>query len=503
MVSKYYAECADIRTMLYRYTVLSNLFGVKFDNTTVNVSIPDDEINQILNSEYSEQKERVLFLCAAGVLRYNNIRDLIIKNNTDYLCDVIELEKQLIADEEKNIDLRTDYVVLEQSLLVAANSKKSELLVSANFAEVCKELRKAQNDIAVVDGYIACSKEYCRFLREINFKFVKIDPDTKEITEYKNLDNDNFFNNIIENALPLSQIQTALYSEDIERQSKAYDTIFVSDGFLCLAYLNVYNKMFGKDFIRYTVNNNISVDASNIDNLYNAYIDDKKLTFSIKGYIRRRKICGNKINHYDYDWNTVANNELIASELKSSENFTDVIKLQRGIDIKDNCSDDELIQKALKKYKRSRMLPDRFLAEIFFNDTTLYYVYSFSEDKFSYVNGQEFSKQLFDFNKVWGVVRKAASEHKIVLIGDEITFPYLSEIAADEQQYAIELAREQYERQKSVRKSSNKISTLKQLLSGAESKISEKEAAEAEKANKYAEAKAKMNNRIVNTTTTT
>ena len=110
MSGKYYSDNVNIRTMMYRYAVINSLLGLRFDDIDVSLKLAKEDISNILNESYSEQKERILFLCASGVLNYQKIEQLIIHNNVDFLEDVMALENQLMADEEKSDDARIPYM---------------------------------------------------------------------------------------------------------------------------------------------------------------------------------------------------------------------------------------------------------------------------------------------------------------------------------------------------------------------------------------------------------
>lgn len=497
MESKYISYDADMRTMMYRYSVLANYMGINFegaDKTSEKLSKADAE--EILRENYSEQKERILFLCGTGVLNYDNIKPLIIRNNTTFIDDVIALEQQLMADTDKSDDERVPYSILENSLIVSAISKKyNNVLTTVDFSQIMSSLRMCP-DVSVVNGLIACKSDYIEFLREIGLDFVKINADTGNVELYDEIRNDKFFDTLISNLVSISDIKEAFDSDDVELKSKAYDYPFAADSKKCLDYLKVYNKVFGKEFLK-----DFSGKSEDIENAYDDFVNYKKLTINISGYVRRRKVCGDTVNHYDYDYNVIENNELTKSELVKGQDYNAVVKLSKE-DAKGDFSSEMMLEKALNKYKKQIILPDRFVAEIFYDKQIHYFVYDYNTDKFTAVSADLFTKQLFDFNKVWGLVRKAAAERRIIAVGNNITFPYLDELSHEEQLYAIEIAREQYERQKAQRNASGQISTLKKLISnakeGAEAQAAEKAAAEEAKKARLAEAQAKKNNRINN-----
>ena len=459
---KYYSDSADMLTMAYRYTVLNSFLGIKFNDAEPECTLPREDAKEILAEEYSEQKERLLFLVASGVLKYKNVKHLIIGNVHDFLDDVVELEEQLMSDEELS------FSILEEALLVSSATKLSDKLVKYDFNTVLSELKK-HPDISVENGLVSCrNKEYEMFLKNIGLVFVRINDD-----------------GIICKADKITE-----------------DNFYVSDVYRTMLYLNVYDKIFGKDFIEKIIGRN-DINGDNIQEEYERYVIEQRLTFDIHGYIRRRNICGSIINHFDYDFNRIEDNKLIESTLTENESFSATITLSEN-DVKSACADSELVGKALNKYKRTKILPEDFLAEIFYNGVTMYFVYSKSDDKFRKVDSSEFSAQLFDFDKIWSVVRKASAENKIMLVNGNLSFPYIDEILPEEQIYALAMAKEQYVLKMQQKKSSSNISTLKKLIAGAKNELDVKNEEKIQKQQikqqKFEEAKMKLANRIQNST---
>lgn len=460
---KYYSNSADMLTMAYRYTVLTSFMGIKFDDAEPESTLQREDAKKILSEEYSEQKERLLFLVASGVLNYDKVKHLIIGNVYDFLDDVIQLEEHLLSDEE------LPFSTLEASLLISSATKMLNELVEYDFITVLSELKKHPDMSITENGLVRCeNKEYEMFLKNIGIPFVRVN-DNGIVCKTDNITEDNFF---------------------------------VADVYRAMLYLNVYDKIFGKDFIKKIIGRN-DINSDNIQEEYERYVTEQRLTFDIHGYVRRRNICGSIINHFDYDFNKIEDNKLVESNFTETESFSATITLSEN-DVKSPCSDAELVGKALKKYKRTKILPEHFLAEIFYNGITMYFVYSQNDDEFRKVDNSEFSAQLFDFDKIWSVVRKASAENKIMLVNGKLSFPYLDEILPEEQIYALAMAKEQYTIKMLQKANSNNISTLKKLIAGAKSEIEmkneEKMLKQQFKQQQYEASKAKLANRIQNST---
>lgn len=504
-MNKYYAENIDIRTMLFRYTVLSNLFGLKFDNCDSEQKLAKNEISDILKGMYSEQKERLLFLYASGVINHDTLMSLIQYNNADFLSDIVDMEKYLLNDEGKDINARIPYKIYNSAISLCAASKKHSTLEPINFIEAIEALRLDYQHIAVINGLIACDDMLMDYMRDVGLEFVKYDVGADRVELYDNINNDSYYAdfksrntfdlNVLADIIQNSPVGNSENGYPEETVNTAMDYPYIADSRTFLSYLKVYDKAYGKEFLT-QLNGAYTED---IQKAYQTFLNEMKLKFKISGYARRRKICGDKINHFDYDYNTIKDNELVSHELKKEDNLNDTINLPETYISMDKSG---LMRKALYEYAKKRVLPDKFVAEMYYSEEIYYFVYDRDKDIFNELDTEAFTRDLFNFNKVWSVVRKAAAERKIVSDGTNVRFIYLNEIPEEEQEYAKALAKEQFEKQQEMRKSSASMSTLKQLISNAQNakaaEETKKQQQNSDSENNSAAYKSKLGNRIIN-----
>lgn len=252
----------------------------------------------------------------------------------------------------------------------------------------------------------------------------------------------------------------------------------VTDYKALLCYSYVYDLLYGREFIKYACDNHIPYDE-NYAAAYEKYLKKIKLTFNIKAYTKKRNICGNKVNYFDYAFNTVENNELVQTALNADEAYSAEIVL----DVNENYTDAELTVKALNKYKNSRQLLDKTVIEIMHGNNILLYIYD--NGNFTAIDSTSFRNQLFDFDKIWSVIQLCSRDGSLKRVNNTITIPqkYLNEIEPNQREYAERMISEQYSRMLRNRRVNPLVQSLNDLKVAAEQNM---EAIQKEKAEKAA-----------------
>ena len=220
----------------------------------------------------------------------------------------------------------------------------------------------------------------------------------------------------------------------------------------------------------------------NYSSEYEKYLSSVKLCFDFKAYPRKREICGNKVNYYDYAVNSIEENRLVSSELNAADDYTVALRL----DVDEALQDSELTEKALRKYRSSRQLTENMVIEVTHAGKTDIYIYRNGD--ISPVDTAEFRRQLFDFNKIWSIIQLCSREKKIRRSGDVITLPqeFMDEIAPDQREYANNMIKEQYMLLMKKRQDNKHLQTLNDIRAAASKNMkkiadekAEKEAAKA------------------------
>lgn len=458
----YISEDADMQTMIFRYSVLVDVFGARLPNELKCENKLSDELKKkILRRPYTEQIDRLIFLYGTGIISENALKNLVLHNDSDFLSDVLELENEVRKNEGADETDILSYEQLQKIILLCANSKKYEDLSSVSFNEVL-EIISSSHVFITNDGFIRCDKDLTSFLNDIEEPFGFYDTDSDEMR--------------IEAAEYVSAAVSDNYDILSDKSPVAFDCSHVR------YVLKVYDKLYGKDFITYAVEYGLPFDEDYF-NEYEKYLNNVKLCFDFKAYPKKREICGNKVNYYDYAVNSIEENKLVSSELNAADDYTVSIKL----DVDEPLSDSELIEKAMRKYRTSRQLIDEMIIEVTHAGKTSIYIYK--DENISAVDAAEFRRQLFDFNKIWGIIQMCSREKKIKRSGDVITLPqeFIDEIPPDQREYANNMIKEQYRLLVQKRQSNKHLQTLNDIRAAASENMKKIAAEKAEKAAKKAE----------------
>ena len=82
----YISEDADMQTMLFRYSIMVDVFNARLPQELVCKNKLDDELKKkILRKPYTEQIDRLIFLYGVGVLNTEAIKSLVLHNDSDFL----------------------------------------------------------------------------------------------------------------------------------------------------------------------------------------------------------------------------------------------------------------------------------------------------------------------------------------------------------------------------------------------------------------------------------
>ncbi len=449
--------------MIFRYLIISEVWGMELPKDTKIKKLSDETIGTLKAEPHSEVIDRIIFLFGAGVISEETLLE-IVKNGREKLYgDIIAAENALTAD--KNPEDKLTFSQVENILLCAANSKKYPEMTPVTFSEA--QYIAGLPNIALVNGFAKVTDmEFYKFLVETGEKFGTVDKFAERIRIEESK----------ENLLECEEVENG------DVNSEYYP--FAVDLKRAAGYAAVYSKPYGRDFIAYSKENGLPVDEK-FENSYEEYLRKFKLHFTVKGYIRKRYICGDRVNWFDY-----------AADAESSALNADHIK-EIDLNVTEKYTDSELVSKAVEKFKNNVALPDNAVIEVFHNSKKELYIVKGSHTE--PLDNGKLHTMLFDFNKIWGIIQLCSRSRKIKVVNDKITIPetLMNEIDVNEREYAERMIKEQYIRMKEQRKNNKLIQTLSDIKSAAEAeraKMSEKQAVTEKKQNELAEKLANREN---------
>lgn len=453
----YISDDTDMQTMLFRYSIMVDVFNAHLPaELKCQYHLSDDLKKKILRQPYSEQNDRLILLFGMGIIGEATLKELVLHNKTDFLSDVIKLEDRVRTDEDKNESERLSYETLEQIILLCANSQKFDEFSPLPFEQAEKLI--SNSHIFIENGFVKCDKDMAMLVNESGGQMGYYDENSDSIFIEK------------------PEYVAAALADNYDVSSETAPIVTDYKALLCYSY--VYDLLYGREFIKYACDNHIPYDE-NYAAAYEKYLKKIKLTFNIKAYTKKRNICGNKVNYFDYAFNTVENNELVQTALNADEAYSAEIVL----DVNENYTDAELTVKALNKYKNSRQLLDKTVIEIMHGNNILLYIYD--SDNFTAIDSTSFRNQLFDFDKIWSVIQLCSRDGSLKRVNNTITIPqkYLNEIEPNQREYAERMISEQYSRMLRNRRVNPLVQSLNDLKVAAEQNM---EAIQKEKAEKAA-----------------
>lgn len=424
-----------VYSMMFRYAVISKVFGIEMPKDVEVQILSEDAAVQIKAETHSEKIDRLLFLYGAGVISEETALQLIITNKSDFFDDITAAENAVITDENSNAEDNLSNEQIESILLCSSNTKKYAEMQPISFAEA-QELAGLPH-ISLVDGLAKVTdSDYYKFLIDLGEQFGTVTKDDSIRTE--------------ENP------QYLLENEEVKKgdvKSQYYP--FPLNLKRLLRYSAVYDKPYGKDFIKFAKENSLPIDEK-YESRYEEYIKKIKLHFTVKSYNRKRHVCGDKINWFDY---------AAAADGSITDNLNADHAKEIDLDVFADYTDKELIRKAIDKFRSIIPLDEGTVIEVYHNsEKTLYLV---KKSGLESLDNEKFHVMLFDFNKIWGIIQLCSRSRQIKVIDGKITIPdnFMEEIEPTEREYAERIIKEQYLIMKERRKSNRLIRTLSELKS--------------------------------------
>lgn len=420
----YISEDADMQTMIFRYSVLVDVFKARLPNDVKCSQTLSSEISKkLLKEPYSEQNDRLIMLFGMGIIDEETVKNVILFNKSNWLEDAISLENLVRRNEEREIE--SDNKKLSAIFTVCANSRKYQEILGVPFETV--EKISASSYISTVNGFIRVEKSLLSFMCNAGIEF-----------GYYDSDNDSM---VSENPEYIKQAADSTeYDINSENAPIPFDYLALN------CCLDIYGKKYASDFMLYSQENNIPYSDS-FKTEYENYISEVKLCFDVKAYIKKRSICGNIVNYFDYAHNVMNDGKLVNATLEAEADYSAKIH----IDTDEVLSENELETMAIKKYLSSRQPREDMVIEVYHCKKIHLYVYRGNIfEQLTAENESLFRKQLFDFNEIWAVIKECSDSGKLLRTKDTIVMSseFMERIRPEWYIYAENIITDQFGKRK-------------------------------------------------------
>lgn len=469
---------AEKKKQIYEYCteeekVLSEFWRAVFIAKICNIQIPDDveikvitdnEMSEIAEEPYSDALAHLLIMYGAGFFSFENLAD-IAGDAARYKDEIYAAESFIIKQSGSDEEERVSEHIIQNILLCTINSKKYPEIQPVSF-ETARSLCDSTHTV-IRNGFV--------FVKDVNFmsllqdvgeplgrfwkdgiKVVTIDQVIGEFKDNKSIE-EKLDPKKTGNIMPCAEESEALKSDNLDNDVMP-DMPFVLNIKNVFYIHRIYDKPYAVQFIHYAKENGIPFDE-NFESEYTEYIRKNKRQFTVSAISRKRDICENKINWFDYGTTKYADKQII---IDSKFDITEHIDISNDVPDDREISDDELVELAAEKFLENKKLPDRSVIEITFcGKKVLYLLVGGKLDRT--LESDNFRRIPFDYNNVWTTVMEWSRSKLIQKKGDSIFVPAseMQKLPENDREYAKRMIEEQYSLKKGSNKMLQKLSELK------------------------------------------
>lgn len=454
----------NVTTAMYRFAVVSRVWGVPL-NDEVNVLNAGNR-SVIESCHMTETLERLLFLYGAGIIDFTVITELVYMGAEDVdISDVLEDAERLIITQIKEYnEVRIGKDIFTKIFLLCAAARKfmpDESLTFDEARSLC-----GSSTVKIVDNFVRVTdRRLLELMMSNNEPFGYFDRVNHRITTE---DKENILTN---DDVSAGNDEGKYYPVSLKPRR-------------VLFYDEISKLLYGADFLEYSIKLGYGL-GEDYKERYDKYIRRIKCLFNIRVYHRRRRVCGETYNIFDYVTNVNNTSEKPAKDIEI-ELIPDKEK-----------TTDELIHEALVRFCSKEPVQNETILEV--RNQGKIYLFVVCGDTFKPVDSETFHRRLFDYEKLWGIIHEYTMEHSIAVRDGcvEVPVELMKKFTDEEKPYAEALVKEQYARQ-SEQGSKKIISTLSVLISGAEEEFKKKEELEKHQAALKNEQAQKLNESMSN-----
>ena len=459
-IYNYCTEESVIGSELWRAAFIAKIGNIKVPDDIEVRTIPDDKIPTISSERFSDALAHLLIMYGAGFISYANL-DSIARNADKYKADIYAAESFVIKQSNMDDKERVSEHLIQNMLFCCINSKKHPEIQIIGFDKAQALCETAYTTIR--NGFV--------FIKDVNFLTFLLNADelmgvfTPE--KIKILTIDQFRqefpdNKSIEKRLDPKRDDNK--KTDIPDNDIMPDMPFVINLNNTFYIQQIYDRPYAVEFIHYAKDSGIPFDE-NFVNEYTAFVRRHKRKLSVSAISRKREICGDEVNWFDYGTTKYADKRI---EIGSSFDCTEIIDLAQTVSDDADMSDDELTELAANTFIQLKRPADRTVIEVTFCGKKKLFLYM--DGKIGSLESEKFRRIPFDYNNVWTTVMEWSRSKLIQKKGSSIVVPdaEMKKLAQNDRKYAQRIIEEQY----SLKKGSNKmLQKLSELKSYAKKKL--------------------------------
>lgn len=459
---KVYDFCAEydkIIPFVWRGAFLAKICNVKIPEDTEVVCMSDTEQASFSSEPYSDALAHLLIMYGAGYISLDNLSALS-KDAPKYSREIYSAEKFIIEQSGKDEKEQVTESFVQSIFLCTINSKKFPEIQTVDF-DMARSLCEGPYT-TIRNGFV--------FVKDIGFLTLLANVGEPmgsfrgdNLCVYKG---EQFIHEFTG-----EKIDKVLNDKPKKDKGKELpDMPFLLDLINAYYIQEIYNKPYSVEFIAYAKSEGIPFDEK-FSEAFDLYVRSNKRKVKVSAISRKRNICGNEVNWFDYGTTKYLDKKIVIDD---KYDVTADIDLNGDIDKNVQLDDDVLIDKAMNKFIGENKPTDQTVIEVTFCGKIFVYLYDKEKNRKLLLNNDKFRKIPFDYNNVWTTVMEWSRSKLIQKKGDCIVVPdsEMAKIAESDREYARRMIEEQY----SLKKSSNRmLQKLSELKSYAKDQIGLKE----------------------------
>lgn len=366
--SGYCASNERVLSALWRAAFIAKICSIEIPNDIEVKTVSQNEVANISAEPFSEALAHLLIMYGAGYISYANL-DSIARNADKYKADIYAAENFVIRQSNMDDKERVSEHLIQNMLFCCINSKKYSEIQTIGFDKAQALCETAYTTIR--NGFV--------FIKDVNFltfllnadepmgvfgpekiKILTIDQFRQEFPDNKSIED------------RLNPKRDDNKKTDIPDNDIMPDMPFVLNLNNLYYILQIYDRPYAVEFICYAKEKGIPFDE-NFSKEYSAYIRRNKRQFTVSAISRKREICGDEINWFDYGTTKYADKRI---EIGSSFDCTEIINLAQTLSDDADMSDDELTELAANTFIQLKRPADRTVIEVTFcGKKKLFFVY--------------------------------------------------------------------------------------------------------------------------------
>ncbi len=454
--SKVYDFCDEpdeILPFVWRGAFLAKICNVKIPEDTEVVCMSEDEQIQFSSEPYSDALAHLLIMYGAGYISFEKLSELS-RDAAKYSEEIFSAERFIIKQSKNDEKNQVSRDFIESIFLCTINSKKFPEIQTVDF-DMARSLCEGPYT-TIRNGFVFVKDVgFLTLLANVGEPMGSLRGDV--LCVYKGEQFINEFDS--------EKIDKALNNKSEKDNGKELPDMPFLLNLINACYIQeIYSNPYSVEFIAYAKSEGIPFDEK-FSEAFDEYVRNNKLKVKVSAISRKRNICENEVNWFDYGTTKYLDKKIVIDD---KYDVTADIDLNNDVDKKVQIDDDVLIDKAMNKFIGENKPADQTVIEVTFCGKIFVYLYDKEKNRKILLNNDKFRKIPFDYNNVWTTVMEWSRSKLIQKKGDCIVVPdsEMAKIAESDRGYARRMIEEQYSLKKSSNRMLQKLSELKSYAKG-------------------------------------